>query len=517
MNELVRKVEQNHFGLYVPWKLLNRCCWVPDDARSMGIHIQAGKGSGKSRLMGRGIAWQDFIRGVPLVIFDPHGATIDNFLDKITRMPREIQERLWERVVYVNMSGLSGRVICFPLYYRMGTESLYDISQRFLDVLRKLDPYLQTASVEGWNPLWRTGTHIGMILAALNFQITEAEKLLQNPSIVARRARELLAAYPDAEPAVAYIRELIAAKDNTRARRTESFFNKIAIFKLDPSMQAMFGASTPGINWTEVMSQGLAVLLDIRDEFDIERRKFKMMWAFNIFLDFVKRRGAGRHQPISLIIDELSSLFSADALSGAVFGKELDELINVLARNYRVWLTIAHQEQFQLMGQMSKTIMTMGTQIFGSTSDWEAALISAKQFYEYDPYRVKKTEPIGTSIFEDRTVEFTIDEQSLLHSYKFMRLRRYQFLVRRASEEGSIDRYLYPISIERLDQGQYPNEELVRQARTRLMQHRGKPINSALSEIQTRLKESIALSKPSARALAQATSENDPSPLWTNE
>src|SRR5215216_1923095 len=185
MNELVRKVEQNHFGLYVPWKLLNRCCWVPDDARSMGIHIQAGKGSGKSRLMGRGIAWQDFIRGVPLVIFDPHGPTIDNFLDKITRMPREIQERLWRRVRYVNMSERAGHVIAFPLYYRMGTESLYDISQRFLDVLRKLDPYLQTASVEGWNPLWRTGTHIGMILAALNFQITEAEKLLQNPLIVA--------------------------------------------------------------------------------------------------------------------------------------------------------------------------------------------------------------------------------------------------------------------------------------------------------------------------------------------
>src|SRR5215216_1665618 len=184
MNELVRAVEQ-HLNPYVSPTLRSKLLWLPDDARSMGIHIQAGKGSGKSRLMGRLIAWLDFVRGVPLVILDPHGPTIDNFLDKLTRMPRELQERLWQRVLYVDMSGQSGQVIPFPLYYRLGNESLYDISQRYLDVVRKLDPYLQTASVEGWNPLWRTGTYIGMILAGLNFQITEAEKLLQNPLIVA--------------------------------------------------------------------------------------------------------------------------------------------------------------------------------------------------------------------------------------------------------------------------------------------------------------------------------------------
>jgi hypothetical protein len=515
MNELVQAVEQNHFGLYVPWKLLSRCCFVADDARSMGIHIQAGKGSGKSRLMGRGIAWQDFIRGVPLVIFDPHGPTIDNFLDKITRMPQEIQEPLWPRVLYVDMSGSSGYVIPFPLYYRLGNESLYDISQRYLDVVRKIDPYLQSASVEGWNPLWRTGTYVGMVLAALNLQITEAEKLLQNPSILARHSRELLAAYPELEPALKYIRELIGAKDNLRNRRTESFFNKIAVFHLEPSMQAMFGSNTPGINWADVIRRCQAVLLDFRHEQNIERRNFEMMWAFYCLLNFVKRRGAGRHQPISFIIDELTSLFSGAGLAAEMFGKELDELINVIARNYRVWLTIAHQEQFQITEHIHKALISMGTQILGVTSDREAALSSAQQFFEYDPYLVKKYEP--TAFLEDRSVEFTIDEQDLLHSYKFMRLKRYQFLVRRASQEGSLESSLHPISIERLDQGQYPDEKLVRQARTLLMQRRGKPINTVLNEIQARLKDTIALSKPSTRALAQGTSENDPAPLWTDE
>ena len=43
----------------------------------MGTHIVAGKGSGKSRLMGRIIAFLDFLQGVPTVIFDPHGGTIE--------------------------------------------------------------------------------------------------------------------------------------------------------------------------------------------------------------------------------------------------------------------------------------------------------------------------------------------------------------------------------------------------------------------------------------------------------
>ena len=164
-----------------PKSALSRLLWISDQTRSMGIRIAAGKGSGKSRLMGRVIAWLDFLRGIPQVIFDPHGPTIDNFLDKLIRSPRELQEKLWRRVIYIDMSGKWGYVFPFPLYYRMGGESLYEVSQRYLDVVRKIDPFLQTASIEGWNPLWFTGTYVGMLLSALNLQITEAEQLLQNP------------------------------------------------------------------------------------------------------------------------------------------------------------------------------------------------------------------------------------------------------------------------------------------------------------------------------------------------
>src|SRR6266496_3288437 len=123
-----------------PPHLAKNFIWLPDHARPMGIHIQAGKGSGKSRLMGRVIAFLDFMRGTPTVILDPNGPTIDNFLDKLTRLPKEYQEQLWPRVIYVDMSGQSGYVTPFPLYYRLGGETLYTISQRMLDMIQKMDP-----------------------------------------------------------------------------------------------------------------------------------------------------------------------------------------------------------------------------------------------------------------------------------------------------------------------------------------------------------------------------------------
>lgn len=473
--------------------------WLPDKSRNMGIHLMAGKGSGKSRLMGRVIAWSDFLRGVPVVIFDPHGPTIDNFLDKMTRLPQEVQERLWRRVFYVDMSGRSSRIFPFPLYYRLGHEGPFEISQRYLDVLRKLDPHLQTASVEGWNPLWRIGTAAGMILAALGFQITEAEDLVQNAAVWEARLTRAANAQPEIAPAVAVLRDFANLKEEAQSRRSDSFLNKIGLFTFDPTMRAMFGASSQGIDWHRVTHERSAVLLDFRHDHDIERRRFRMVWAFQYFLNFIKHRGAGRHIPISLIVDELTSLFSVETLATDLFASDLDELINVIARNYMVWLTLAHQELFQLDERAQKSLMAMGTQIMGITSDRGSALALAGQFFRYDPYRVKKEEPVYaasrgvTSVIDYHTVEFTMEEQAVLNSYQFSDQGRFHFLVRLSRNEGDMTGALQPMSLSHFDEGLYTNEGLVAQAREILMEKRGRPISEILAEIESRLGDKTPL------------------------
>ena len=487
------------------WKKYLKFIWLPDDSRSMGIHIMAGKGSGKSRMMGRMIAWLDFVRGIPQVIFDPHGPTIDNFLDKIIRLPPALQAKAWSRVIYVDMSGKTGYVIPFPLYYRIEDEGLYEISQRFLDVVRKIDPFLQTASVEGWNPLWRAGTYTGMVLAALGMQITEAEQLLQNPDAWGDKLNTAVTDQPDTMYAVNFIHDLGKMESRLRSRRIESFLNKIAIFSLDPNMRAIFGFSQPGINWQEVLSSGLTVLFDFRHEHDFERRRFKMVWAFNYFLDFIKHREAGRHKPIGLIIDELTSLFSLQALSGELFGSELDELINVIARNYSIWLTIAHQEMFQLTERIMKSLMTMGTQILGATTDPDAAFRMAQIYYKYEPYWVKKQIPTWSSwegcpvIVDYTTEEFKLDEQIAMHSWKFMNQNRFQFLVKPASGEGSVVGKLRPVSIENFDRGLYPDQSQLQETMAWLSEKNGLSVDKIIQEIQarhTRIERARRISSP---------------------
>jgi len=474
------------------WKKYLKFIWLPDDSRSMGIHIMAGKGSGKSRMMGRMIAWLDFVRGIPQVIFDPHGPTITNFLDKFVRLPRELQVRASKRILYVDMSAKCGYVVPFPLYYQMGSEGLYEISQRFLDVVRKIDPFLQTASIEGWNPLWRAGTFSGMLLSALGMQITEAEHLLAKPEVWKDMISRAVLENPDLQPAADFLNDLDKMEARLRNRKIESFINKITIFSLDPTMRAMFGSSLPGVDWQKVMMNGTTVLFDFSHEHDLERRRFKMVWAFNYFLDFIKHREAGRHKPIGLIIDELTSLFSLQALSNELFGADLDELINVIARNYSIWLTIAHQEMFQLTERIMKSLMTMRTQILRVTTDPDAAIQMARIYYKYEPYWVKKYIPTWASvggipeIIDFTTEEFSLEEQIAMHSQKFLGQGRFRFLIKPALGEGSVVGRLRPVSIENFDRGLYPVQSQLQEIMAWLSEKDGLRVDKVLEEIQAR-------------------------------
>jgi hypothetical protein len=413
------------------------------------------------------------------------------------------------------MSGKGDAVVPFPLYYRLGPyESLSDIASRYPTVIRLTDPYLQTASIQGFNPLELTGTYMGMILAALEYQITEANSLLRHPYLWEDRFTQALLTHPDTLPAVQYFRELADASNTIRDRQTSSLLTKVSQFTRDDSMIAMFGANTPGIIWDEVVDKGLLVLLDFGKEQNDERRRFKMMWAFHYFEEYIKRRGSGPHKPISFIIDELMGLLSIGSMAGDALAVELDNLINVLARNRGVWLTVCSQELFQFSERLQKTLMTMGTHILGVTSDPDTAWNLARQFYRYDPYWVRKYEPVYGSfmgsyfVIDHRSTEYSVDEQHLMASHKFMDQGRFHFLVRPASGEGDTRGNLTHVSIDKLDQGQWPDTEITQEARRRLVKRDG--IRSALIMDEIKARSGYLLSGKSAHT---SSSESDIPPV----
>jgi hypothetical protein len=478
------------FPLHIKQKLL----WLPDSARNMGIHLMAGRGSGKSRLMGRGIAWQDFIRGAPLVILDPAGPTIDNLLDKVARLPEDEQETLLPRILHVDMSGKNERVVPFPLYYRLGDdESIHEISQRFLDVVRSSDPSLMNTPMLGWNAVKHIGTYVGMVLATLGYQITEAEDLLTHPQQWAGRLDRAAKLNPDCARPVAFLTgDYMRMDKREREMQTKAFLNKIADFSLDRRHLVMFGADTPGVNWWKVVKNHQAVLLDFRRVTDPDERRLKMLWVFHYFFTFIKYRGAGRHTPISFIIDELANLSHTQIKGESPFAKALDELINVYARNCMVWLTLAHQELFQIEASIQPGLMSLGTQILGVTSDRNAALAMAKQLFAFDPDKVKRYDPIYGSfmgmpdVIDTRPVTLTPQEQQEVGSNEFTSKRLFEFLVRPAAAEGDIPGELYSTTIKNMDKNQWPDKTRITALKRKLTSITGVPVEDILSQIATR-------------------------------
>jgi hypothetical protein len=336
----------------------------------------------------------------PAVIFDPVGATIDNFLDKVTRflqdIPASLHSRFWERIVSVDMSGKDGVVVPFPLYYRLGTErSLLEISERYLQTIIKSNPDLFHAQVLGWPPLHRIGVYTGMILSALGYQITEAEHLLRHPEQWESRFNQALHTYPEVAPAVAFFRdEYIPMRQADRARLTTPFLDKIFTFTLDPTLRAMFGATEPGINLNAVARTGTTVLLDYRHEQDEEMRRFKMLWSSDYLFSWIKTRGRQDDNPFGVIIDEFAHMTQKVAGGTNPLAQELDEFINVYMRQHTIWFTAAHQELYQIDEQLRNTLLSLGTYILGATSSMASARELADALFSRDPWWVKYWRPV---------------------------------------------------------------------------------------------------------------------------
>jgi hypothetical protein len=497
----------------VPHHLARRMLWISDDALRNKIHVMAEAGAGKSRFMGRVLAWILFLRHIPQIILDPTGGTIDNFLDKLIRLPRQQQEQLWPRVRYVDMSGKGGYVVPFPLYYRLSPDdSLFDISQRFLEVVRRMDVHLQKAPILGLNALATISTYTGILLAALGYQITEAPSLIRHPKQWLGRLEQRLSLSPEVQPAVEFFQDFGNWKPDDRTRYANTFLTKILPFVADATMRAMFGASEPGIVWQQAVRRGQTVCLDFSKELNPERRRFKLLWCFQSLSDYFKSRGyAGRRRPVGFIIDEVTQLLGFGAQEHSVMAEDIEELVSVVARNYGVYLTIAHQNLPQIGSErIQKALMTMGTQMIGVQTDPASAQYLANYFYRYQPYEVKRYERVWMSDYAEtyvidlRPVEFTPEEQTLLNSYDFMDLGQFEFLVRAAQREGDLRAPLRRISIARFDRGIYPDDGLIGQARELLMKRQGRPVREILTRISARQRFLTTDPSPTALEISNA-------------
>lgn len=449
------------------------------------------------------------------MLFEAQGGLVEQLLWRLRFLHPDTRKAIVSRIVYVDMSGKRGSVIGWPLMYRLPGDSLYDVSRRFIELVKRLDPDLSNAPIMGANALDYLGTYTGMALFAMGCQYTEAAELLANPQRWSQRLREAGKNHPEAEPATSFfLNEYPQMPDLERRNLAMTLRTKLAPFTLNPTLKAMFGASSPGVDWEEQVEGRKLVILDFQDITDDADLRFKMRWCFSHLWEYIKKRQDVRNKPISVIIDELSYLLSMRAGNDDLLAADLDNFINKDMRYRNVWLTLAHQELYQIPDRIKKTLMSMGTQIIGQTSDRETADLLAKMYLDYDPFWVKKEIPrwavmtdqwIDTMIdsrhmehFVSRsnqhiqvvdyvTEEFTLEEQREMAAAEFRKLRKFHFLLAHSRHEGTLARYLTKVNIQRqVDAVPFPNKERVNMDRDWLIERSGTPIATIHEDIRQR-------------------------------
>ena len=489
--------------------------WLKDSTRSLATLVLGGKGSGKSFAVGRDLGWRTFQAGIAQILIDPTGALADNFLQKLLEttehLPPDQKEAVWRRVWYVDMAASDGYVTSWPFYFRLGSESLYAGAQRFIDTIVRLYPSLASAPVEGETALRTVASHVGMILTALGWQISEAESLLQDPKKWDKEGwlDEAVRRGPELQKSVTWVKKTyIKLGPELQMRRTSSFRSKIEMYSLDPVQRAIYGGSE-GVDFETLREQGITLIVDFRHVLTEERLRFGMMWVFQWFMAQIRHRGL-RQKPIHLCIDELSRMTNQDGQNGnSEFSKDIDTLLSVEARNRNVFCTLMLQGLWQVDERLQASLLSSGNLMVGYQSDLESARTLASKMFPYTGQSlVKRWEkiysqtPNGPVLTNQRPVEYSLTEANYLAANAFTQLRGWHFLVRPAVAEGTVNGPVLPMVVKEV--GQWADKERIAALRRELVRQTGRPLEEVLAEIDQRMQP-----KPGEASATLSTNEPD--------
>jgi hypothetical protein len=322
----------------------------PDSGESLGTPIIGSPGAGKT-IFAALKAVYGTLRGYPQVLLDPTGSLSTSFLHMLlcylSEFPEGQDDLLWQRICYIPVGAKDAETVTpFPIYYGQEKgQSLREVSERLLRVIRRASPELVTKAPISWPALRRVGLNVGIILASLGFQPTEVENLLLNPLEWERAGRfnEALRRYPDdAAEAVAYFRQqYLPLSRSEKARLISSFLDHVFLFSADPSLRLLFGARSPGIDWEEVLEMlRLTVIFDFSPLTDPETKGFAIQWIFQSLYEHIQGRGRRRF-PLALLIDEFAALTHKAAQGANPLSELLDEFMVQYMRSTGFSLRVA--------------------------------------------------------------------------------------------------------------------------------------------------------------------------------
>ena len=466
----------------------------------------AGKGSGKSRLIGRTLVVQDFAKRIPTLVIDPTGVLINNVLDKIIRMPPPVAQVALKRIRYINLAGEHDpqgitRIMPFPILYHARTP--FDAAQRFPDVIERIDPDLRSAPMLGIEALRNIATDVGSVLYAMGWQYSEAETLLFHANDYRDQIMQAVAREPSIRASAENLLDQFPTlRPQEQQMQISSFLARTRRFSRDAFSRTIFCADEPALSWDEMLEKRLLVLIDLA-KVPTAQRKFAMQWIYQSFIDWVRiESGLERPLPISLVIDELTEMLGNPADNADPMAEALRQLLDVIARNHKVWVTVLHQEENQVSLQVQRRLNGIGNQFYGVTSDPDSAVRTARRYHPFDPDWIRRQEnvwgsrPIGDGyttprdtehfVLDTREVDYSIQEQLEINSRDYVQMPPFSFMVGVSPREGQIPSSLNLLTTAHIDPGQFPQMDKLPLVRAMLMGRDGRVLDEVLQEIERR-------------------------------
>jgi hypothetical protein len=502
---------------------------LADSALSHGALLLGAAGTGKTTSQAL-LALQLLRRGFPQVILDPTGTLSTAFIFLLLRFLRGIpaadRSAYWKKLRYIDL-GNPTVVTSFPIYQKTGSETLREVAERFIETLRLLHPGLDNQASVTFPRLRRVGVNAGMVLAALGFQLTEAEDLLVNTLAWEKSGKfqEAINQNPQSAPAVSYFREqYLPLSRSAKTQLISPFLDHVFTLSYDPKLQALFSANTPGLNCEESLEErGETVILDCKNITDPVARTFTLLWILQYLLAHIKTRGR-RTTHLGLLIDEFADLTTqvTDGINPLV--PLLDMLIQRYCRNNQIFLCLAFQSINQIDPQLQNTVFSLGTLVVGRTTIPEARIL-ADQLFRKDPWRVKRLHNVwgrdvdyrtrlsSHYVIEQEPVYMSLPDQQEEAAFRIADLSRFRFLCRPALREGDISHTVFSLNIDRVVQdaetGEYsnPDEELVERVRSRLATRSGIPVKTIHQLIASRLANGTGKLAPQGQGLPVAADE----------
>ena len=454
------------------------------DGLTMGTLYIGRQGSGKTSSLARTVV--DYAIQYPdraIFSLDSSGSLTDTILSLVMQQPKDIRDRLLDRLVYDEL-GNRDWVVPMPEFSPDYGLHYEEQVQRVVKNLRKLAAHLvMNAPILGDIAITETGAELFRLLCAIsnehgeNWQITEAKKLVIDLGLL--RAATDTFGFKVPELKWYFEREFLSGNVKGSERELRTYSLRAILGVVEPrETRARLGYYRPGWTTKEAIEKGLIVLVSGENLINQEQTQhYLFTQVYSLILAEINKRSPSNSGdlPIMLVLDEVYSLIQIPGMADEV-GK-----ISPLYRSRKLELIVVIQALWQLEKELREKIWSLGNVVCFALHDMNEAYEVSQQLFKYDPQTVKvpSRSDFGQPIIEpDRG-------QYLSHANWVQSLANRQCVMRRYESESRPDKFIRFVPRTKELPSGYPYE-ILGDVKASLLRERGVRVRDAMEVINQR-------------------------------